>query len=291
MNKQETLVARIRYINDDVRLIITNRKKKFMEFVDFLGFSCKGNLRRNGEPLANVVTVEDYRKVVDDFIATHQDDKRCLKTRMQGKTLVVSGVAEASPGKIRELKAFQQGDGSHWGLSDWYQRGRYALKRAIASKSDWTTGWYGSKKEIASAKISRIGGVYHIETSVSDDFDTVGNGGGEFKPKSHTSEGILEEIAKHVDKFWNDAETDRKFNQDYEGFSILKGGRCIETYIRNASGVFDTPPGDNYHAWGFQGESRLPKDVKKALEEFAEGDNYDENEFTFKGYTIRRWKD
>ena len=32
---------------------------------------------------------------------------------------------------MKKLKAFQQGDGAHWGLSDWYDDGETELKAAL----------------------------------------------------------------------------------------------------------------------------------------------------------------
>lgn len=194
---------------------------------------------------------------------------------------------------MRQLKAFENGDGSHCGLSDWYDDKKHALKCAIRSKSDWTTGWYSSKKEIACANIRRFEGTYIIEVNVSDDFDTQGTAHNEFKTKSISVDFILDKIADLIDKTWEQADDDRQSNQVYRGFSIIKNGRCVETYILNATGELDYPPGDNYSEWGFQGEAVIPNDVKKKLEEWAKKSSIVslliEPGFSYKGYTIRPW--
>ena len=54
---------------------------------------------------------------------------------------------------MKQLNAFQNGDGAHCGLSDWYSDGRAELEQALKEKIPFDTGWYSSKKEIASARI------------------------------------------------------------------------------------------------------------------------------------------
>ena len=78
---------------------------------------------------------------------------------------------------MKQLEAFQLGDGAHWGLSDWYSDGRAELEQALKEKVPFDTGWYSSKKEIASARIFSEDGVkIKVQASVSDDFDTEGRG-------------------------------------------------------------------------------------------------------------------
>ena len=76
---------------------------------------------------------------------------------------------------MKILNAFQNGNGAHCGLSDWYKEGEAQLTAALAERVPFTTGWYSSKKEIASARIWSEDGVkIKVEVSVSDDFDTQG---------------------------------------------------------------------------------------------------------------------
>lgn len=44
---------------------------------------------------------------------------------------------------------------SHWDLIDFYPQSEAALKAALASGEDFTTGWFGCKKEIRYARIQR----------------------------------------------------------------------------------------------------------------------------------------
>lgn len=79
---------------------------------------------------------------------------------------------------MEELSYRRGVDGSHWGLADWYPELEEAIQKAVnrGPGYEWTTGWYGSKKEIASANITCAKRELHIEVSISDDFDTPGYG-------------------------------------------------------------------------------------------------------------------
>lgn len=54
---------------------------------------------------------------------------------------------------METLDAFKRGDGAHRGLSDWYDEKEAALRAALEAHLPFDTGWYGSKHEIASARI------------------------------------------------------------------------------------------------------------------------------------------
>lgn len=102
---------------------------------------------------------------------------------------------------MKQLKAFQHGDGAHCGLSDWYSDGRSELEQALKEGFPFDTGWYSSKKEIASARIRSEDGVrIKIEVSVSDDFDTEGNG------YVSIDEWTLDAVEQAVGKAWMKAE-------------------------------------------------------------------------------------
>jgi hypothetical protein len=192
---------------------------------------------------------------------------------------------------METLEAFRRGDGAHRGLSDWYPENEAALKAALDAHRPFDTGWYGSKHEIASARIwSEDGDSINVEASVSDDFDTDGTG------RRRIKEWSLDEVASAVDEAWDSADEDRKDNEPYIGFSIHDStGSWEETYIAS-NGEYDTPPGDNYHWWGWQHDEkddvgipdpRIPADAVKAFEDFA--DREDGKELTVNGWTIRRW--
>ena len=85
----------------------------------------------------------DVDRVKADFRMTSMDDAD------------VSGLLVADTDPVR-LEAFQSGDGAHCGLTDWYLDGQVALLLMLRQGPDvvWTTGWYGSKKEIASGCIT-----------------------------------------------------------------------------------------------------------------------------------------
>lgn len=147
---------------------------------------------------------------------------------------------------MKTLEAFQRGDGAHRGLSDWYKEKEEALAAALAAHAPFSTGWYGSKHEIASARIRAEDGIkIKIDASVSDDFDTDGRG------YSSTEVWTLEAVAEAVDAAWDSADKDREDNELYVGFSVRRNGAWEETYLVDVAG-FDYPPGDNYYWWGWQ---------------------------------------
>jgi len=198
-------------------------------------------------------------------------------------------------------------DGAHCGLADWYPEIEKGIQKALkrGPSFNWTTGWYSSKKEIASACITQEDGFITVKVSVSDDFDTLGMGEEVIK---HTND--LNKICDAIYKAWNGSEKDQKANQLYVGYSILTkvksyglyiGGKgqgkphyglgWVETYIKPSGDgyCFDSPPGDNYHKWGFQGEYRIPKIIKKKLANWAE--NHDTGKFKCGKFIIQPWED
>lgn len=183
-------------------------------------------------------------------------------------------------------------DGAHWGLSDWYPEIEKGIQAALrrGKRYAWTTGWYGSKKEIASAEITHIDGEIMVEVSQSDDFDTPGIG---TVTIPHTKDLVVLERA--ITEAWRQADHDMRANACYVGYSILVDGRWVETYIKK-SGLawefdYDSPPGDNYHRWGWQrdGNLRISKRDRKAMEDWIEA-NYS-GTFTVGRYTVKVWED
>ena len=165
-------------------------------------------------------------------------------------------------------------DGAHCGLTDWYDVLENGIVEALATRKDnWTTGWYASKKEIASARISKQEKDLVLEASVSDDFDTEGYGMVNIPITTD-----LEVIRKTIYEAWELAEEDQKENKSVALYSVRnKKGQWAETYLVNVSPYFcddDTVPGDNYHEFGWQGDGDVPEDAKKQLEEKMNG--YDE---------------
>ena len=147
---------------------------------------------------------------------------------------------------MKQLKAFQNGDGAHCGLSDWYDDGEAELKAALEAHEPFDTGWYSSKKEIATARIHSDDGVtIKVEASVSDDFDTEGIG------YVSITEWDIDAVAQAIDQAWDKADEDQEGNAPYTGFRLMKDGRCVEYYILG-DGTYDTPPGDHYYWWGWQ---------------------------------------
>jgi hypothetical protein len=157
----------------------------------------------------------------------------------------------ASPTMPAETLPRTWHDGSHWGISDWYEPLEAAIKAALARGKSyaWTTGWYASKKEIMSACISQRGGEITVEVSVSDDFDTEGLGERTIRFTKN-----IDRIREALDAAAKDAEGDRHENQCYHGFSVGRNGAWEFTLIlpEGDGYLMDSPPGDNYHRWGWQ---------------------------------------
>lgn len=194
------------------------------------------------------------------------------------------------------------GDGAHCGLDDWYEDKEAALEAALASGKPFDTGWYSSKKEIASARISSDGKTVFVEVSVSDDFDTDGRG-------EATAECNLDSVREAIDSAWNDAGEDQKDNRAYQGYRLThystkipdhyrqkgdkrkrygrKKAQTLDYFIAPAGDGFclDVPPGDNYYYWGWQNDYRdgadgegskcvedgIPAETVEAFEKFAAG--------------------
>lgn len=196
------------------------------------------------------------------------------------------------------LAAFKHGDGAHCGLTDWYPEQEQALVAALASREAFDTGWYGSKKEIASARIWSSDGVrIEVEVGVSDDFDTDGRG------YADTKEWTIDAVQSCVAKAWDKAEADRADNEPYVGFSVHDvNGSWIETYLVSIDD-FDVPPGDNYYWWGWQHDEiddegipdpRIPADTAQKLAEWAHRWAYAQegnNSLTIGSWTIKPWRD
>ena len=58
---------------------------------------------------------------------------------------------------------------SKWGISDFYDDSEAILREALASEEDFTTGWFGCKKEIHYAEITREDGELKLTVSVHCD--------------------------------------------------------------------------------------------------------------------------
>ena len=183
-------------------------------------------------------------------------------------------------------------DGAHCGLTDWYPTIEKGIQQALLRrKTPWTTGWYASKKEIASARITFDGTTLKCEASVLDDLDTEGHGEATIKKTTD-----LEKVRKAIDEAWDEATEEQKDNRVYTGFSIHnKKGTWVETLILPSvyDIVTDQPPGDSYHHWGWQKDgARIPAATRAQLMEWAEGcSSGGGQELTVGQWTIRPWKD
>jgi hypothetical protein len=194
----------------------------------------------------------------------------------------------------KRLEAFENGDGAKWGISDLYDDKAKALTKALKSKKDFTTGWFGSKKEIVSGNVTRTGDVLSVKVSVSDDFDTEGLGEVFFiEPKNKGTS--LAQVKKALDEAWQKATENQQENSIVRLWSIhTPKGNWVETYVQcigEYEWAYDSPPGDNYHEWGWQHDgARLTQKTRDKMEEaFFELGHSSEEEVKAKvgRYTLR----
>lgn len=184
---------------------------------------------------------------------------------------------------MKELDFSKRGDGSHRGLSDWYPENEKALEETFASGEDFTTGWYSSKHEIASARITRENGLFTVEVSVSDDFDT--------EVTEYTNNlkiGTLDALREVIGQVWDAAiETQADERASIlRLYAIRKDSEWVESYLApvGISEDWESPPGDYYYKWGFQNEGGdIPEDIKKEIVEHIT--NY-ETSFQVGDYTV-----
>lgn len=222
-------------------------------------------------------------------------ESRKVKTRMPQATVKFT-IERAAESKAAEPLPRSWRDGAHCGLTDWYEPLEKAIVEALARGKRapaWTTGWYASKKEIASACITCVGGQITVRVSVSDDFDTSGRG----EVTIPFTEN-LDKIRAAVDSAWDAAGDDQRGNRLYEGYRVGRGGRWEYTVILPAGVGYhlDAPPGDNYHRWGWQevedGEDHpaaIPAKTAQSLLDWAK--DADDHFCVIDGWTIHRWED
>lgn len=112
-------------------------------------------------------------------------------------------------------------DGSHWGLTDIYPPHEAVLRYVLEQGwPDFDTGWWASKKEVCSARITREGREITCEAMVSDDFDTPGQGEVVVSDEGEAMPALYDKIMEGLDAALAHAEEDLKCNQEYHGFSI-----------------------------------------------------------------------
>lgn len=270
-----------------------------------------------------ITDVASFRKAIEEG----GDECRILETdgdrTVVEVTLDLEPIHKPDPPTLECMSSHL--DGAHCGLGDWYPEIEEGIQAALnqGPEHEWTTGWYASKKEIASARITNADGGMKIEVSVSDDFDTPGLGE---RVIEHTTD--LETIRAAIYEAWDDAEGDQKDNRLYVAYSVLtevehtvsrwyipglpywlgslilrvlpflrnrkvRSQGWVETYLKPTYEAcdfgYDQPPGDNYHQWGFQDEYDIPEDVKEQLEEWAQ--SHDLGSFTVGEFTIKSWDD
>jgi len=224
--------------------------------------------------------VEGYTSV--DELRSANADSGSNKVRWQSAPAgELKGVVALQPpattsraSKFGLFPSFAHGDGAKWGISDFYEEKERALRAALAGGRDFSTGWYSSKKEIASGCVSRFGGLIRCEASVSNDFDTEGSGSVNVVVGRKGPARLFDEIVAGLDRALELASADQKGNETVALWSVHdRKGRWIESYLAPCGfapdfGAEESPPGDYYHKWGWQDEGKVPAKVRSAFEKF-----------------------
>ena len=242
------------------------------------------------EERSGTLFVSDYASVAALREACASDDSIRWQKAPVGaaKGLVRLKSPLTTPSSLQAIEGFRIGDGTKWGISDFYEAKEASLRLALAGGMDFTTGWFSSKKEIVSGCVSRSEGVVLCEVCVSDDFDTEGAGRREFKAGRKGVERLMCDITQALDEAFSEAREDQKANSPVHLWSVKNSkGVGIETYLQPCGSSYDeVPPGDNYHQWGWQEEGRVPAKVKRAFERYLGTRSCDDPEFKAHGYTI-----
>jgi hypothetical protein len=190
-------------------------------------------------------------------------------------------------------ETFSNGDMTKWGASDFYSDKREEILAAVSSGLPFDTGWGGCKKEILSSRIVCVGDAFVCEVSVSDDFDT--NGHTELTAiRGSDDEDTMINIGTALDNATDLAREDQRNNREYRGFTIRnEQGSWVETYIQDTGWGWgnESPPGDNYAEWGFQGDSEIPEDVKEKMEEWILSHPPDGSFLKLEGWQVCPWDD
>lgn len=242
----------------------------------------------------------DGHQTFDDLVACGEVTEKKQGRRPAPRQATATFTVE--PHNVDAIEPAEQlpqtwNDGSKWGVSDWYDDLEAAITAALARGNGyaWTTGWYGSKKEIASACITQRDGEITVRVSVSDDFDTEGNGERTIRFTKN-----LDRIRDALDGAYADARRDRRDNEPYAGFSVGRGDQWEFTLIlpQGLGHESDVPPGDNYHRWGWQevedDEDRpaeIPADVAEKLKQWAEDSIGSGAKHSVGEWTIKAWED
>lgn len=207
---------------------------------------------------------------------------------------------------MRDLFEGLGGNGAHWGLTDLYPDYLERVLKAVKDARDFDTGWYASKKEIVSGRIVRRDGTYYVSVSVSDDFDTEGLGVVQFRYPRHVHKNqIWQHISDRINEAWNLAIEDQRSNAVYAGYSIGEADdsdppqskNWIWSYIQPVGYGYelDSPPGDNYHSWGWQyggineEADKLTEEERTGMEEWIENGGGEAKKFG--RWVIEQWRE
>lgn len=148
-----------------------------------------------------------------------------------------------------------EGEGSKWGVSDFYEDLEAAIDAALklGPKFAWATGWFSSRKEPYSAEIIAEDGKIYCRASATDDFDTDGLGEKviDFTPN-------IADVVVALDEALVDAVKDCKQKSPHlYAVGKREGDKRADwllTYLSHTDDTWDDvyPPGDYYQWWGWQ---------------------------------------
>ena len=132
---------------------------------------------------------------------------------------------------LQPVKIFESlggGDAAHWGLTDFYPQHLEALEKALNDAEPFDTGWYSTKKECQTARVSCLEDPEKVSIQVSCGMDSISDlvdsaiweayGGNDYAPsgydamKKHYPHATDDQIQFAIDRFESQA-------RDWYGFS------------------------------------------------------------------------
>lgn len=212
----------------------------------------------------------EYAYLVDIAL----EESRLLQVEAATNREYVTEFRDISPERHCEIFRDCYGAGVHYGPADFCVLHERVLHGALGSTEDFSTGWYSSRKELLTAKVTREGWALTLEVSVSGDSGAGGMGLVmlEITSDQHPEE-LFDRVSEGLDRAWNLAEEDRRWRERGVEFKITmvdSGSKIqVETIILPKDGDTSCPPGgDDFREWGFQGEAEPGSIPMEILDKF-----------------------
>lgn len=119
---------------------------------------------------------------------------------------------------------------SKWGLTDFYPESEAKLKEALASGEDFTTGWFGCKKEIRYATYTRENNTVYI--AVACHMDDLYDGDDLIYDALYTGCHVEEELPDDIIDSIRDYAIDAGLSDETELTTTLPGDASFEAVVK-----------------------------------------------------------